>query len=442
MNPQSIPSDWTKVSSVVSSRWQAQVSALRHAHMSRHIDTIPGREYAISNRQMQDYRVINKQTSQALEMLSEPGPLAYDHWLSIAHCQRQRQFEQILAERQEISDQVAGARETGRLPPRDLQQMALMDQGFRYEDIPLLDPNDLTFITEIPQFIGPRPAYYNSFEAACREGFVASVQAAISSKACASTPAFLHNGLCLAVKAGNVDVARYFLASGAPVVRKTPEHILSAPVDKQIPLFELFIEYDWTPNTPGMYGNVLLPFVAKGHSRLEWFLAHGANPNLGPQQEHRFGPSATNSCVALEKAAYQGDVKAVRMLLDAGAVIQNGFPLHAAAGACPPDWDPRIGRVHPSKDFDESMIPVMSLLVARGADINQYQGQQRGNQVPNYAIVEAVKAEAVERVRWLLENGADPAIKGSWGSAAEYAFKMGSDEMKSVLQAGVDARIS
>ncbi|RDW78657.1 ankyrin repeat domain-containing protein [Aspergillus mulundensis] len=437
--PQSTAPGWTKVSSDGSSRWQAQDPVLRRAQISRLVDTLSDHEYSSSNLQTQGHRAINVQAFHALETISKSDPLAYQ-WLPIAHRRRQRQFEEILAERQERSDQEARARETGRLLPRDRQQMAVMGQGCRYEDIPLIESNDLTFITETPQFLGPRPAYYNDFETACRVGLAATVQATISTETCTSTPAFLHHGLCLAVKAGNVEVARYLLASGAPIVRKTPEHILSAPRDKQIPLFELFIECGWTPNTPGMYGAVLLPSVMTDHSLLKWFLAHGANPNLGQQQEHRFGHPVNNSCVALEKAAYRGDVEAVRILLDAGAVIQNGFPLHAAAGACSPDWDPRTGRFNPSKDFDRSMIPVLSLLVAHGADVNQYQGPQRGNQVPNYAIVEAVRAGAVERVRWLLENGADPALKGSWGSAAEYASRMGSDEMMSVLQPGVDAR--
>ncbi|KAL4990901.1 ankyrin repeat-containing domain protein [Aspergillus falconensis] len=432
---QSTPPGWTKVSlSDGLSTWRAQDPALRRAHVSRLVDTLstPGNSHV--------QHAMKEQAFITLEMLSKSDPATYDQWLPIAICRRQRQFEKILAERQEISVQEARARETGHQPPRDRQQMAVMNQGFHYEDIPLIDPTDLAFITEKPQFLGPPPAYYNIFESACRKGPVATVESTLSSEACKPTPAFLHHGLCLALKAGNLDVARYLLTSGAPINRRTPEHILSSPKDAQIPLFELFTKHGWTPNTPGMYGAVLLPSIVTNHTLLEWFLAHGANPNLGQQQARRFGGSIADSCTALEKAAYRGDVKAVRMLLDAGAVIQNGFPLHAAAGACPLDWNPHVGRATPSKDFDRSMIPAMALLVERGADVNQYQPPQRGNQVPNYAIIEAVKAGAVERVRWLLEKGADPTKRGSWGTAAEYAAKMGSQEMKSVVQKGLSSR--
>ncbi|KAL4760646.1 ankyrin repeat domain-containing protein [Aspergillus foveolatus] len=433
---QSTPPGWTKVSlSDWLSSWRAQDPALRRAHVARLVGTLSAPDNSPHVQQ-----AMKEQAFQTLEMLSKSDPVAYDQWLPIAIRRRQWQFEKILAERQERSIEETHARETGHQPPRDQQQMAAMGQGFRYEDIPLIDPTDLAFITEKPQFLGPPPVYYNAFESACRKGPLATVQSTLSSEACTPTPAFLHHGLCLALKAGNPDVARYLLASGAPIIRRTPEHILSSPLEAQIPLFELLFEHGWTPNTPGMYGAVLLPSIMNNHTLLEWFLAHGANPNLGQQQEHRFDGSTTNSCSALEKAVYRGDVKAVRMLLDAGAAIHNGFPLHTAAGARPPDWNPRNSYQTLSKDFDRSRIPVMALLVERGADVNQYQGPQRGNQVPNYAIVEAVMAGAVERVRWLLENGADPTVRGSWGSAAECAAKIGSQEMKSAVEAGLASR--
>ncbi|KAL4867135.1 hypothetical protein BDV12DRAFT_186896 [Aspergillus spectabilis] len=351
--------------------------------------------------------------------------LLLERRLALARHQRQREFERILAERQERAMQEA-RHETGHLLRDPLQQqMAIQGYGRRYEDLPLTNPDDLAFMSEKPSFLGPPPSYYSVFESACCRGPLATIQSIIRSEACTPTPAFLHQGLCLALKAGNVEAARYFLTAGAPIIRGTPSQILSAPVDQQISLFELFLDHRWTPNTPGDYGAVLLLSVLSNHTLLRWFLVHGANPNLGEQQEYRYGGSITNSCTVLEKAAHQGDVEAVRMLLDAGAVIQNGFPLHAAAGALPPSGNPHTGLVNPTKEFDSSRIPVMALLVERGANIDQHKGPQRGNQEPGYVIVEAVMAGAVERVRWLLENGADPTKRGSWGSAAEYKHAEG-----------------
>ena len=65
----------------------------------------------------------------------------------------------------------------------------------------------------------------------------------------------------------------------------------------------------------------------------------------------------------------------------------------------------------------------MALLVERGADVNQ--AEIARHMIPRYAIVHAVMAGAFERVRWLKEHGADPDLKGAYGSAMTYIPKMG-----------------
>ena len=80
----------------------------------------------------------------------------------------------------------------------------------------------------------------------------------------------------------------------------------------------------------------------------------------------------------------------------------------------------------------------MALLVERGTDVNQMDRSRQ--MVPRYAIVHAVMAGAVERVKWLLEQGADPELKGAWGSAVTYAKSQGSEEMISVVEEAVRAR--
>ena len=254
------------------------------------------------------------------------------------------------------------------------------------------------------------------------------------------TRSFLHQGLVAALSAGNIDIARYFLSASAPIVRQTSSNIHSAPSDKQLPLFELLLHYDWTVNTLGFYGVVLLPRVIENLELLHWFLLHGADPNLGEQRpsRDRTGVSETNSCAALEVAAGQGNLAAVRMLLDAGAQIKHGIPLYFAAGACLPVTNPHARRVTPSKEFDESRIPVMALLVERGEDVNQ--AEKSRHMIPRYAIVHAVMAGAVERVRLLLEHGADPELKGAYGSAVTYATKMGSEEMRHVIEEMLTAK--
>ncbi|KAH7178092.1 ankyrin repeat-containing domain protein [Fusarium sp. MPI-SDFR-AT-0072] len=272
------------------------------------------------------------------------------------------------------------------------------------------------------------------FSRACREGDMSTVESIVTSPS--RTPAFLHEGLFNALGSGKVDVARYLLDSGAPITRVTPSWALAAPKGQQKPLFELFLQHGWSVNTPGFYGAVLLPPVirAGNDALLDWFLENGADPNLGKQQDNRdrFGEPETNSCEALETAAVMSTVETVQKLLNAGAKIDNGAPLYYAAGACPPGSNPHAGLVTPSKEFDESRISVIALLVKNGARVNDKLISR--HMTAQYPIVNAVMAGAIERVKWLLSQGADPDMKGQFGSARDYARKFSSGEMKRVLQ--------
>ncbi|KAI2791994.1 hypothetical protein POX_b02025 [Penicillium oxalicum] len=296
--------------------------------------------------------------------------------------------------------------------------------GSHFDDLPIMEAIDV-------ELLNPEPTCTSSFDFACREGPLSTVEDCVTSKL--RTPAFLHRGLLIAIRAGHVEAVQFLLSHGAPIARHTPELVLRASPRRQIEIFELFLKHGWTPNNPGFYGAVILPRVIDNIPLLSWFLAHGADPNLGPQKDFRdrLGASDTESCVALETASARGSLEAVQMLLDAGARIQNGTPLHCAAGACPPGVNPHAGRVIPSKGFDADRIPIMSLLVEKGADVNEKTQSQ--HMVPQYAIVHAVMAGAMERVKWLIAHGADPYLKGAFGSAVNYASFWGA-EMTQVIE--------
>ncbi|TVY42126.1 putative ankyrin repeat protein [Lachnellula occidentalis] len=311
------------------------------------------------------------------------------------------------------------------LQPMQLQSTTTGNtMGSAYDDLPIMDLKDLGLIGQEQADCESS----ESFKTVCRDGPFSTVQTIVSSAP--RTPIFLHQGLVSALSTGNIETARYLLSAGAPIVRQTPNSILSAPSDQQVPLFTLLSQHGWSPNTPGYYGAVLLPSVVTKLPLLRWFLAHGADPNFGEQRDDRMGGPKTDSCAALEAASGRGDVEAVCLLLDAGAEIRNG--------ACPPGTNPHTGRIRPSKEFDESRIPVMALLVERGADVNQIEESQ--HMVARYAIVHAVMAGAVERVKWLLERGADPEVRGPFGSAVECAKSVGSEEMRRVIAKGITVR--
>ncbi|VUC27995.1 unnamed protein product [Clonostachys rosea] len=295
-----------------------------------------------------------------------------------------------------------------------------------HDDIPIIEPEDVDYIGLRPYSSTPP----SPFQSTCRRGPVDAIQTAIGSTT--PTPAFLHHGLVAALDGGNVDSARYLLERGAPIARLVVHNILRAPSEKQAPLFDLLADHGWSPNSPYYQGAVMLPTVVSNISVLRWFLDHGVNPNHSTQYNHLTGTGEpeSNSCAALEAAATRGTVEAVKILLEAGAEIENGTPLHLAAGVSPPGANPHAGRVTPTREFDVARIPVMALLVERGAKVNQRADTRQ--MVPRYPIVHAVMAGAIERVRWLLHHGADPHLKGDFGSAMEYA-KHGSEEMRKVL---------
>ena len=293
-------------------------------------------------------------------------------------------------------------------------------------------PGDISFFSATPSSTGQVSTYFNSFEFACQHGLLSIIQSIIATEN--PTPAFLHHGLTCALACGHVETAGYLLASGAPIVRETPSNIFFAPLELHVALFDLLSQYGWTTNTPTFYGAGFLPRTVTNLPLLRWFLDHGTDPNAGKAQtgNDRRGGSGTRSCAALEAAAAHGEVEAVGMLLDAGARINYGSPLHLAAGTCPPGANPHATRVIPTRKFDISRIPVMALLVSRGADVNRNEVSQ--HMVAQYAIVHAVMAGATERVRWLLEHGADPYAKGDFGTAVDYARAVRCDGIVKVIE--------
>lgn len=75
----------------------------------------------------------------------------------------------------------------------------------------------------------------------------------------------------------------------------------------------------------------------------------------------------------------------------------------------------------------------MALLVEEGADVNELDKDEH-NVVPRLPVQLAAMAGAVERVRWLLEHGADPESRaGFYQSAAEVARSFGTVDMKRVM---------
>lgn len=130
---------------------------------------------------------------------------------------------------------------------------------------------------------------------------------------------------------------------------------------------------------------------------LRWFFAHGADPDLSEQRSlrDRTGSSDTDSCVALEYISGRCDVEIVRMLLDASAKLESSEPPYYVAGVCPPGINLYEAPIRPGREFDKFGIPVMALVVERGADVNQ--DSKSRYVTARHPVVFAVPAGAVER---------------------------------------------
>ncbi|RAK80777.1 ankyrin [Aspergillus fijiensis CBS 313.89] len=288
-----------------------------------------------------------------------------------------------------------------------------MSAGY-YNDLPISSPIDRTCIDRTPPPSTP-------FDHLCRKGPLSALQEALSTEPL--SPAFLHRALTHALQAGNLQTAEYLLTSGAPILERTPVSILEGPEDQRLRLFDLLNRRGWHPHTHRPVDRIILSRVVNDAPVLEWFLAHGFNPNdVGPI-------TGAQGLTPLELAANYGNPKSVRLLLDAGANIEEGAPLHCAAGRCPAGWNPHVypNQKIQNEDSDRAQIPIMELLVERGAKVNAAEETQ--HMTHRYALVYAVVAGARYRVRWLLAKGADPDLRGPFGSARENAQRTGRQDL-------------
>ena len=139
---------------------------------------------------------------------------------------------------------------------------------------------------------------------------------------------------------------------------------------------------------------------------------HGANPNLGPPRPSR-GPRETrlvsNSGGILNEAAAYCTPQVFALLLEHGAVLSNSIALHYAAG--------RPKSVPPG-----DRIPMMEYLLGLGVDINEpddiIQIAEDGRGRRGTPLMYALSYARVAEVQWLLEHGADPDKRTSYGDSA------------------------
>jgi ankyrin repeat protein len=144
---------------------------------------------------------------------------------------------------------------------------------------------------------------------------------------------------------------------------------------------------------------------------LRWLLEHGANPSTMSTRAHG---SCTGPHTPLVEAAEFSDPTVLRLLLAHGAALDPEAMLHA------------IGRRR-----QDNGTATMEVLIEHGADVNYVSARL------DSPLCTAIRTNAVEKLKLLLDHGADPTSRRSKGSmsALEYASTLGHTHLVHIMEA-------
>ncbi|KAK7732807.1 hypothetical protein SLS57_000750 [Botryosphaeria dothidea] len=198
----------------------------------------------------------------------------------------------------------------------------------------------------------------------------------------------LANALSSAARAGHSEVLGLLLSHGIPI---NEQAFLGACTAEEPAVFEQFIDHGWDINSTE-FGHTALSLVVSSYACTKFLLEKGADPNLG--REGGASPLAI--------AAFKPSAEVLDLILSFGAKMDpqalfNAIQLRGGGG-----------------------IPVMKLLIERGADVN---ARIKGKATPLHW---AVRSGDKERIQLLLENGADKTNNSFAGrTPADLALEQG-----------------
>lgn len=224
--------------------------------------------------------------------------------------------------------------------------------------------------------------------------------------------------LCHAVCSGRVDAVKLLLEHGAEVTRHSGKLLTPAVVMNRVDLVQLLIEHgadvrrtELLGRLDDMHRPVADLLVANGKRVPDWMLPRACRADVSTNELHRvtvlldYGASVDdcgrNGVPALHYAVRGGKCELIQLLLERGARIDAL------------DVEGLTPLLHLSKTRSKANpIPVMELLVTRGANINSRDGNH-GTLLMFFA-----KQGNADAVRWLLEHGADRNARGRNGKTA------------------------
>lgn len=242
-------------------------------------------------------------------------------------------------------------------------------------------------------------------------------------------------GLRTAISAGNIKVVEYLLQHENVSAKGLSPLIVARSAS--IKLLQLLIEHGFDLNEPAFYvpslgvGGYLLQRVCGDEELVRWCVEHGAKVDGMEVDPYKSPP-------LLETVAGTGTVETFAYLLEKGAKIE-GRILHVAAqwvGSNSEDDEAK------NKAFQTRMRMVEYLVDVLKMDVNEMDmhavGSEEEEPMGNFwgtPICYAARHpdDGHEVVRFLLERGADPYIKGEY-DAFSYAKLEGNPRIAKVLE--------
>lgn len=239
------------------------------------------------------------------------------------------------------------------------------------------------------------------------------------------TSSDLDLALVTATKSDNIPAVVALLDAGTEISPMAASNVRSGE------MFYCILSHGWDVNSIGQSDMPVLRHHVSDYPILQYLLENCANPNF---------TSPNTGLTLLDIAAANAPLKNIELMFNCGADVHRSSALQSAAGAfpdpIPTDEEPEPEEVpaeeRPETNDDEmDRIPVMKLLLERGADINAIERMHAGPEVVakvtalgprgrsgtvlGTALHCAVRLGAVERVKWLMKKGANPEVQDTVG---------------------------
>ncbi|KAI9707916.1 MAG: hypothetical protein M1820_004335 [Bogoriella megaspora] len=225
-----------------------------------------------------------------------------------------------------------------------------------------------------------------------------------------------------AVDKGGPDILSLLLESGGKVSEVETRNLPQRPVHTTIAILEVLLEHGWDINgesdhipTTYDFGQTTLCILVRSFELVKWMLEHGADPNSRSYRDR----------TPMEYAAFYSTPEVAKLMISYGGDLKHSNAFQRAMSNT--KWRSMAG-----------------LLLEKGCDINAYShwfnpnhrrltAYDRGYTPLQWATKSPPQ---LDKLRWLLEHGADPHAKDYKGSTAyDFAVWCGvRDPMEIMLQ--------